>query len=115
MLWLKEQRFVNDEAFARLWIESRARTKQKSLRVLKMELQQKGIHRDVIEKVIEHPETEVGSDYDRAKRLAEKKIGKYKHLPKAEIYQKLGGVLARSGFDWETTKASIDEVLQDGV
>jgi SOS response regulatory protein OraA/RecX len=57
----------------------------------------------------------VGSDLERAKRLVTKKIGKYKGLEKRELYQKLGGVLARNGFDWETIKASIDDVLQKGV
>jgi regulatory protein len=113
--WLKEQRFVDDAEFARLWIESRARSKPKSLKLITLELQQKGVAKDIIHAVSNDPETQSGSDKERARKLAVKKLPKYKHLPKQEIYQKLGGVLARNGFPWEIIKASIDEVLQDGV
>ncbi len=113
--WLKEQRFLNDADFARQWVESRARSKPKSMRLIKMELRQKGVSQEIIEAVVSDPETQVGSDRDRARKIAQKKYSKYKDLPRQEIYQKLGGVLARNGFDWETIKSSIDEVLRDGV
>lgn len=112
--FLKEQRFINDVEFAKLWLESRSRSKPKSLQLIKMELRQKGVASDIIEAVAVHPETETGSDYDRAKKLAEKKFPRYKHLPKQEIYQKLGGVLARNGFNWEIIKRSIDDILRMG-
>jgi regulatory protein len=113
--WLKEQRFLNDADFARQWVESRARSKPKSMRLIKMELRQKGVSQDIIDTVVSDPETQVGSDRDRARKITQKKYPKYKNLPRQEIYQKLGGVLARNGFDWDTIKSSIDEVLRDGV
>lgn len=112
--WLKEQRFVNDREFARLWIESRARSQPKSLRIIQMELRQKGVSKDILSEVATHPDTVVGSDLDRAKKLVEKKIGKYKDLPKHELYQKLGAVLARRGFSWDIIKRSIDDVIGMG-
>ncbi len=113
--WLKEQLFVNDTEFARQWVESRARSKPKSLYLIKMELQQKGVSREIIDAVVQDPNTEVGSDRDRARKIAIKKFPRYQHLSKPEIYQKLGGVLARNGFDWDTTKSIIDEILRDRV
>jgi regulatory protein len=96
------QKFLNDTTFAMWWVEQRARNKPKSKMVLRMELKQKGISQDIITAVL-------------SKKLVEKKIGRYKELPKAEIYKKLGGFLGRRGFSWEVTKRSIDEILDNGV
>ena len=54
----------------------------------------------------------IQSDLEMAKKLAEKKMPKYKDLPKQEIYQKLGGFLARKGFNWDTIKKAIDDALE---
>lgn len=113
--WLKEQRFLNDADFAKQWMESRARSKPKSLKLIVAELRQKGVTQEIIDSVVADPETELGSDKDRAEKIARKKYPKYKHLPRQELYQKLGGVLARQGFNWETIKSSIDEILRDRV
>ena len=52
------------------------------------------------------------SDLDTAKGLVSKKIERYRHLPKQELYQKLGGFLGRKGFDWETIKKAIEFELK---
>ncbi len=125
--WLKEQRFLNDEEFARWWVEQRTSFKPKGARIIKLELKQKGIAQDIIEAAFSHAETEeqvhlgmakdaiVRNELDVAKEIVKKKLHKYKHLPKFEIYQKLGSHLARRGFDWDSIKSSIDDVLRDGV
>ena len=111
--WLREQRFLNDADFAKQWVESRARSKPKSLQLIKMELRQKGVAQDIIDQVVSDPETQVGSDKERARKIALKKFPKYQHLTKQEIYQKLCGVLARNGFDWEIIKESIDALIAE--
>lgn len=107
---LKEQRFLNDEEFAQFFVKSRISNRPKAVRVIKMELKRKGISEELIEKTIGDKELEV-NDMDTARRLVEKKIDKYKALPRQEIYQKLGSFLARRGFDWDTVKRAIDEKL----
>lgn len=111
---LKEQKFLDDEAFAKMWIESRIRSKPRSQRLLKIELRRKGIHEDIIDLVFDNTEGEVVGDTALAKKLAEKKIRRYTHLPREEIYVKLGSLLARHGFNWETIKTAIDEILKEG-
>lgn len=123
--WLKEQKFINDEEFTRMWIDQRMRLKPKGMRFIKMELLQKGIAREVIDSVIENAqagtvsqhslgeEFTIQSDLETAKKIVEKRLLKYKGLERHEIYQKLGGYLARKGFDWETIKRSIDEGLEN--
>ena len=107
---LTEQKFLNDLEFAKMWMESRIRVRGKSLRIIKLELKQKGISNDIIDSLIHNSELLI-QDENTAQRLVEKKIEKYRHLTKQEIYQKLGGFLARRGFDWDTIKHSIDEEL----
>src|SRR4051812_25780120 len=55
---LYEQKFLNDENFARSWIRSRARFKPRGKPVLVMELAQKGIKKDIIEKVLSEKDEE---------------------------------------------------------
>lgn len=110
---LKEQKFVNDEQFAREWIRSRTTYRMKSKRIIKIELLKKGIDRDLIDRVMNEGTEETGpvNDLEQAKKLAESRIGKYKGMSKNEIYQKLGGFLARRGFSWETIKTAIDQTM----
>jgi regulatory protein len=111
---LKDKKFINDENFARMWIENRSRFKPRSLRLIKLELKQKGIGGEIISKTIDDKGLMI-NDLEMAKELAERRIGKIKALPKQEIYEKLGRYLASKGFNWDTIKKSIDEVLGKGV
>lgn len=111
--WLKEQRFINDSDFARWWIEQRTLYRPKGIRVIKMELKQKGVGQEIIDAVFQNNESEIMNQDEIARRIVEKKLPKYKSLEKREIYKKLGGHLARKGFDWETIKKSINKVMED--
>jgi regulatory protein len=110
--WLKEKKFVNDFEFARMWAESRTKYKQKSKRIIQFELQQKGISKEIIMSVMQDDEVVVQNDLESAIKIVEKKIMKYEELPRYEIYQKLGSLLGRRGFDWEVSKKAIDAVLK---
>lgn len=112
---LKRQKFLNDEEFTTWWIESRQRFKPRSVRIIRMELKQKGIGNELVEAQIHNSESRIQNDLEQAKRLVRKKIHRYKDLPKQELYQKLGRFLASKGFNWDTIKASIDYVLKEGV
>lgn len=103
---LKEQKFINDEEFAKWWIEQRTLIKPRAWRIIKFELKNKGISEEVIESL----EFRVQNDGEIAIKLAGKKISRYKNLPKQEVYQKLGRYLSSKGFNWEIIKKSIDEV-----
>lgn len=125
--WLKEQRFINDEEFARWWLEQRTTFRPKGERFIRLELKQKGIENDIINSVFDSAlkegmghlgianESVVRDEKMIAKEIVIRKLPKYKDLPKFEIYKKIGAHLARRGFNWDTIKASIDDVLQNGV
>lgn len=103
---LKEYNFLNDENFAKLWIEQRTNFKPKSLRVIKMELAQKGIKKELIEDMIYDLRFK-NKDLESVKKLIEKRITRYENLEKQEIYEKLGRFLAGKGFDYDTIKEAL--------
>lgn len=107
---LKENKFLNDKEFAEWFVRSRTISRPKAARIIKMELKQKGISKETIDNL---PLTI--DDLESAKKLLEKKFDRYKSLERNEIYSKLGGFLARRGFDWDTIKKAIDEVVSRGV
>lgn len=108
---LKEKNFLNDEIFARMWVLNRARIKPKGEILLKIELRQKGIADDIIQKVLEEVQGEIPDELDQAKDLIAKRMERMVGKPKTEIYQKVGGFLSRRGFSWEITKKAIDTYL----
>lgn len=108
---LKENKFLNDEEFARWWAEQRTLIKPRAWRIIKIELKQKGISKEIIEELEQNAESKLQNDLEMAIKLAQKRLPRYKNLSKQEIYQKLGAFLASKGFDWEIVKISIDEVF----
>jgi regulatory protein len=106
---LTEQKFLNDEEFTRWWIEQRTRVTPRSMRLIRLELMQKGISKEIIESAISNQQSVVG-DKETARRIIEKRIDKMKGLKREEVYQKLGGYLARKGYNWDIIKNTIDEL-----
>lgn len=108
---LKRDKFLNDEEFARMWIRERTLIKPKAIRVIKMELKQKGISKELIEEAFQNSE-DSPVDLDLAVRLAEKKLRTiHDQTDKFKVKEKLGRYLASKGFDWDTIKAAIDRSL----
>lgn len=106
---LKEKGYLNDEEFARWWVEQRKTFRPKGWRVLKMELRQKGVPEDTIAKLL-NCYIAGGLEGELAKKVLEKKLESLKHLPLQKLKQKLGNHLARRGFDWEVIKKVVDGI-----
>jgi regulatory protein len=94
---LGELGVLDDEAFARQWVESRDRARPRGASALRRELVLRGVGREVIEGALdERPD----SDEDAARRLLERRAGSLTRLsdPRARR-QKAYALLARNGFD----------------
>ena len=104
---LKEHKFIDDVEFAKRWIEERVRFKPRILRLIKLELKQKGIDSETINNL----QLTINSDLEMAKELLQKRIGRVRGLGKDKVYEKMGRYLASKGFGWDTIKKSIDETL----
>ena len=112
ILHLKEKKFLNDEVFARAWVLNRIRLKPKGKVLLKIELRQKGVKDEIIQKVLDDLQEEVPTELEQAKQIIVKRMERMNGKPRQKIYQKVGGFLSRRGFSWEITKKAIDEVLE---
>jgi regulatory protein len=108
---LKSQKFLNDEEFARWWIESRTKARPRSSRLITLELKQKGIEKELIDSIFENSK-EIASDFEKAYALALKRAPKLKNLERQKAYEKLARFLASRGFNWDTIKEVIDQVLK---
>lgn len=95
---LNRLELVNDGKFAQWWVDQRQAFKPKSIRVLKLELQTKGITREVIEKTLSET---VIDESTLATRELEKKKYKWDKLPNDEAKRKMSDYLLRKGFSWE--------------
>lgn len=97
---------LDDEKFARWWMEQRQTFKPKSLRVLKQELRIKGMSQEIIEQVLS--ETPVDEE-KMARELVEKKSYKWKNLEPKIRKQKIFQYLAGKGFSWEVIEKSLGD------
>lgn len=110
---LREYKFLNDEDFAKWWIEQRKILKPIGWRVLELELKQKGIAKEIIEELrFKMQDSRKETELETAMKLAEKRFKRLQGASKDEVYRKIGGFLARRGFAMDTIKAVIDQLLQ---
>jgi regulatory protein len=106
---LRAQRYVDDAAFARWWVEQRERFKPRGDRALRVELAQKGVARDVIEVVL--GERVPDADVELARRALSRPLTRWANMSDAERRRKIHAYLAARGFDYDT----IDEVARREV
>ncbi len=102
---LLDLKFLNDEEFARSWIESRQKYKGKSKIVLRQELRIKGINNETINQLL----NEADDDLEIAKMAFEKKKKTLSRLAPVEFRKKMAGFLGRKGFSWNV----ISKLLKD--
>lgn len=101
---------VDDKAFVDWWLDQRAAFRPKGKRALMMELRQKGIDNNLIQKAV----AEKVDEKEAAASLVEKKLKTWVRLPREICREKLTGFLARRGFNWETIKLILDEKFKKG-
>ncbi len=94
---LVDLKFLNDDNFARVWVESRQKYKGKSKFILRNELKLKGLNNDQIEPVL----NDAMDDFETAKIAYEKKKRILGNLPPEEFKKKMAGFLQRRGYSWD--------------
>ena len=98
-----EKGYVNDEAFARYWVENRQLRKGISKRKLQAELASKGVDRSIIELFVSESER---TDEEELQKIIEKKASRY------DDDQKLIAYLARQGFGYEDIKNALERLKE---
>jgi regulatory protein len=95
---LVEKGYIDDEKFARFWIENRNMTKGASRRKLVAELRSKGVASSLIERLLESSER---SDENELQKIITKKRARYPDDQKFMQY------LARQGFSYDDIKQAL--------
>jgi regulatory protein len=105
---LKHFELIDDEKFAKWWVEQRQAFKPKPKRILIQELRIKGIDKGIIDEVLGE---EVVDEEKMARELIAKRSYKWKNLPAREARQKISQYLAGKGFGWDV----IEKVVKNAV
>ncbi|MFC1871126.1 regulatory protein RecX [Chloroflexota bacterium] len=105
---LKEQNLVDDFAFAQFWRDGRQSSRPGSRWLTRLELRQKGIAEDIIDRVVDTVD-----DDDNAYRAA---AGKLRSLPLSDypnFRRRLGEYLKRRGFSYEVINNTVKRIWQE--
>ncbi len=100
---LERAGLLDDEAFARFWVENRERFRPRGLRALRYELRIKGVSGEIIDRTLETVDAA-----ESAYRSAEKKARQLRHLDRQTFYRKMIAFLSRRGFAYEVAREATD-------
>ena len=97
---LKLRGYINEEIFAREWVENRATSKPRGRRLLIYELKQKKVNNEKIDQALESLPDEI----TLALKAVRKVIHRFENLEYDVYIQKVNGFLIRRGFDFEVIR-----------
>ena len=106
---LQRAGLVNDETFARSWVENRNEFHPRSKSALRMELRRKGLSDETIQSVLDEQTDEEPLAYAAAHKYARRLAG----LDWPEFRQKLSGFLARRGFSYSVLSPVVSKVWKE--
>jgi len=107
---LTKYKYLNDTEFAKWWIESRTKSSPRGKRILKLELMQKGVSREILDELLES----IKNQKLLAQRAIEKKLPRWQKLPRMEIKKKIYSHLSMRGFDFDTIREVVAEIEEKG-
>lgn len=110
--YLIELNYLNDEEFARFWVEAKLGAAALGWALLRYQLRQKGVAREVVEKV-ESEQAGQYDEYEAARRLAVSRRRRYKGLEPLKIKRRLYGYLRRRGFPEEAILQALKPVTSN--
>jgi regulatory protein len=87
---------VDDEAFARSWVESRQRSRGLARRALAHELRRKGVDDETARAALDDLDPE--QEEQAARELVRKKLRSLTNVDRATATRRLAGLLARKGY-----------------
>ncbi len=102
---LRAQRYIDDEAFARYWVEQRAKFRPKGQRAIASELMQKGVARETIDIVL--GEADPDGETKRAREAIRRPMTRWLAMDETERKRKIHQYLMTRGFSYDV----IEEVI----
>lgn len=102
---LRDWRYIDDEDFARRWIENRAAHRPRGARVLTQELRAKGIDPELASTTVDEADIDEAAD---ALALARKRAGQLSDLEPEARERRLTGFLARRGYGFDIIRSVLE-------
>ncbi len=106
----KERGWLNDAAFAKLWIEDRLMSNPKGPKLLRYELREKGVDDAYIQQALDE------ADIDEAalvRQLIDRQMPRYGREGRESRKRKLVGYLQRRGFNYRVIRDALAEIDLD--
>jgi regulatory protein len=105
---MRQLGYLNDEAFARFWVESRQASTPRSRRYLLFELGRQGVERETAQGAVEVLSDAAGA-YDAARR----RLRQLRDVDYVTFQRRLGGFLASRGFGYGTARTAIERCWRE--
>ncbi len=110
ILFLKKNMFLDDQAFAKAWVNSRLR-RLIGLNKIREELKHKGVSKDIIDSKFE----ELKPSYNESKLVEELAVERFKRLKGIELFKarsRVYGYLIRRGFSPDTVVDTLNKLCK---
>lgn len=105
---LEENDYINDQRFARQWVENRSESKPRSRYLLSLELKRKGIDESIIEEAL----TNLPDDAELAREFGNQYMRKLSHVDPETFIKKMSGAMQRKGFSYSVTREAIAYLIE---
>jgi regulatory protein len=109
----EEVRLVDDEDFARQWVETRHVGRGLSRRALRYELRERGVAAETVEEAVEQIDAE--AELEAARELVRRRLPGMRSDDPARRTRRLAGMLARKGYSAGVAFRAIREVVGEGA
>jgi regulatory protein len=106
---LQQAGLLNDQEFARAWIENRNTFQPRSKLALRMELRRKGLSDEIVQPVLDEIVDEQALAFEAARKYSRRLAG----LEWLDFRRKLSGFLVRRGFTYTTLSPVVSEVWKE--
>ncbi len=110
--YLSGLNYLNDENFARFWIQAKLRLSPVGWPLLREQLRQKGITEQIAEKALSETAGQY-DEYEAARRLAASRRKHCKGMEPMKLKRRLYGYLRRRGFSREAILQALNQMTED--
>lgn len=110
--FLNARGYLNDQAFAEMFVRDRIKFKPRGKRALAVELRMKGVEPETAARAIEETfNAQDSSEVDLAREVAEKWVARKLTGDRMKDRQRLFGFMARRGFSGDSIRQAMDDLL----
>lgn len=105
---LEAKDYLDDGAFAKLWVENRFEFRPRGARALRAELYKKGLASSAIESALDDFD-----EHEAALRAGKKAARRWQKSDEDEFHKRVSAYLARRGFDYELIRRIVSRIWEE--